>query len=273
MLGSAVRVRLAAPTKSSKFMASKSIPWDRTKGRPEPIAALNRILEKENGEPLVDMHEYCPSLRLIRPAAIMFCRLGVAERVERAAQSLPKGYHLGLIEAWRPIERQERIFNLWFSNVSEASPGKSYQTYRRMACRWAAPTDQKAPPGHCTGAALDVHLVDDNDEPFDVVSPYQRFQAARTYTIGLTNEAQENRMILVNAMLAQGFSNCRDEWWHYSYGDAGWAVRFGYKECFYGLVKMDPDSYAENEKLWIEQMKERVNPFEKQRPLETSSKA
>ena len=20
-------------------------------------------------------------------------------------------------------------------------------------------------------------------------------------------------------------SNCRDEWWHYSYGDAGWAVR------------------------------------------------
>ena len=246
------------------IMANKRILWDSSKGRPEPIAALNRILEKENGDPLVDMQEFCPTLRLIRPAAIMFCRKSVAERVEKAAQSLPNGYHLGLIEAWRPIARQQRIYDFWFENVKEAHPGRSYQSYRRSACRWAAPTNQKAPPGHCTGAALDVHLVNDDDEPYDVVSPFERFEAARTYTIGLTDEAHRNRMILVEAMLNQGFSNCRDEWWHYSYGDAGWAVRMGFKECPYGLVRLDPSIYEESEKLWLVAMKERQNPFEKQ---------
>jgi len=43
-----------------------------------------------------------------------------------------------------------------------------------------------------------------------------------------------NRTILVETMLEVDFSNCRDEWWQYSWGDAGWAVRMSETECFYG---------------------------------------
>jgi D-alanyl-D-alanine dipeptidase len=37
-------------------------------------------------------------------------------------------------------------------------------------------------------------------------------------------------------MAEAGFSNCYDEWWHWSYGDAGWAVRLGHPQAIYGLV-------------------------------------
>lgn len=235
--------------------------WDRTKGKPEPIAALNRILEIENDEPLVDMRSYAPSVKLFRAAVIPHCRARVAEMAEAAAKALPKGYHLGLVEAWRPIDRQQRIYDFMWRSALEAFPNRSHASLRRTVCRWVAPTDQKAPPGHCTGGALDVWLVDDAGEQIDTTSGLHRFGTAPTYTIGLTDEAHRNRMILVEAMLAQGFSNCRDEWWHYSFGDAGWAVRLGHNTCCYGKVLMDPLTYAEKEELWIEAAKERKNPF------------
>jgi len=68
-------------------------------------------------------------------------------------------------------------------------------------------------------------------------------------------------MLLVETMLEAGFSNCRDEWWHYSYGDAGWAVRTGRDSCIYGMIELDPSLYDEQEKLWLETFKDRKNPF------------
>lgn len=235
--------------------------WDRSKGRPEPIRLLNKIIEQDNGEPLVDVRIAAPSLRIARPAVIPYVRETVAAMCERATRDLPEGYHLGLVEGWRPIERQQRIYDFVWKSAEEAFPHRNHAALRRTVCRWVAPTDQKAPPGHCTGAAVDIWPVDDSGEPIDVSAPFDRFKAPSTYAIGLTEEATKNRMILVAAMLDVGFSNCRDEWWHYSYGDAGWAVRTGMDECVYGLVPLAPELYSEQEELWLEAAKTRQSPF------------
>ncbi|CAN5518495.1 D-alanyl-D-alanine dipeptidase [soil metagenome] len=235
--------------------------WDQSKGRPEPIAALNRIPEIENGEPLVDIRVVAPSLRILRPQVIPYVRQTVAEMCEKAALALPDGVFLGLVEGWRPMSRQQRIYDFMWSSALEAFPDRTKASLRRTVCRWVAPTDQPAPPGHCTGAAVDVWLVNKDGDPIDVSTPFDRFRAARTYALGLSEEAARNRMILVDAMLSAGFSNCRDEWWHYSYGDAGWAVRLDEKSCFYGLVHLDPALHAGLEAEHAESMKERVNPF------------
>jgi D-alanyl-D-alanine dipeptidase len=235
--------------------------WDRTKGRPEPIRALNRILERDNGERLVDMRVACPSVRVLRPGALPWCREKVADMAEHAAGSLPHGVYLGFVEAWRPWVRQKRIYDWMWRKLEEARPGLSHAAMRRTVCRWVAPVDQKAPPGHCTGAALDVYLVDALDEPLDVISPFNRFEAAPTYTFGLSKTAETNRALLVKTMLDAGFSNCRDEFWHYSYGDAGWAVRMGFTECCYGQVELEESLWAESQKIWEESFKERPNPF------------
>lgn len=236
-------------------------PFDRSKGRPEPIAALNKIAATENHEQLVDLRVAAPSVLIERPQVIPYLRKTVAEMLQRAAESLPTGYRFGVVDAWRPFDRQKRIYEMMTRFALEAWPDLSYAQLRRKVCRWVAPIDQQAPPGHCTGAAVDLWLIDDDGNSIDVTSPFGRFKASATYSYGLTPDAERNRMILVDAMLAQGFSNCRDEWWHYSYGDAGWAVRMGESTCFYELVELPISEYEEQEMLWIEAMKERVNPF------------
>jgi zinc D-Ala-D-Ala dipeptidase len=235
--------------------------WDRTKGRPEPIRALNLIPELENGEPLVDIREYAPKLKIARPQVIPYVRETVAKMVHEATLKLPAHLSLGLVEGWRPIERQQRIYDFMWKSAVEAFPNRDHAGLRRTVCRWVAPTDQKAPPGHCTGAAVDVWLFDQEGNEVDVWSPLTRHQAARTFTYGIGEPHWSHRLLLHDALTSVGFSNCRDEWWHYSYGDAGWAVRMEQPTCFYGLVKLEPELYMELEKLSAEAMKERVNPF------------
>jgi D-alanyl-D-alanine dipeptidase len=67
--------------------------------------------------------------------------------------------------------------------------------------------------------------------------------------------------MLVTAMLSVGFSNCRDEYWHYSYGDAGWAVRLDQPECIYGLALLDERLWRRAQDGWDEAMVGRENPF------------
>lgn len=235
--------------------------WDRTKGRPEPVRLLNLIDEVENGEPLVKLEEFSPSVIIHRPQVIPYLRRTVAEMLERANQSLPDGYRLAVIEAWRPFDRQVRIYEWMTRCALEVWPDLTYAQLKRKVNRWVAPIDQPAPPGHCTGAAVDVFLIGPDGEQADVWSPFTRFTASATYTLGLTPEADRHRTMMVEAMLGVGFSNCRDEWWHYSYGDAGWAVRMGLTSCVYGLVELNPALYEEQERLWIEHQASRPNPF------------
>lgn len=237
------------------------IKWDRTKGRPEPVLALDRVREKENGEPLVDLRELAPHVVIVRPQTIPFCREAVARMVAEAAKKLPAPYRLGVTDAWRPRSRQVRIYEWMSACVAEAFPNRKGHSLQRTVNRWVAPPNRKAPPGHCTGAAVDVVLLDAEGEVVEVSAPFDRFRAAPTYTVGLSPDSALARMTLVDAMLGAGFSNCRDEWWHYSYGDAGWAVRTGSTTCFYGEASLPYELYEEQERLAEEALRDRTNPF------------
>lgn len=235
--------------------------WDATRGAREPLAALDRIPLIECGEPLVALAEIAPTTRIARDTVIPFLRKRVAEMLERAACSLPAGYVIGVTDAWRPFERQKRIYEFMLRCAREAYPDRSEAALRRTVNRVVHAYDRKAPPGHCTGAAVDVNLLDLKGNTLDVSTPFDRFAASRTYTLGLEPQAAERRMILVEAMLAAGFSNCRDEWWHYSYGDAAWAVRLGQPACIYGVVGLETSLFVEQEARSEEMFQTRENPF------------
>lgn len=216
---------------------------------PEPIAALNKIVHLENGEPLVDLTGFVPQVPVLRETAVPWARETVAKMLKRAVKSVAP-YGIGLREAWRSPERQKFIYDWYFNGLS---PEMSLATRRRMANRFFAPYDQKAPPGHSTGAALDVWLIDKDGTPLELHGPGKRFGSAPTFSTDLTKDIREKRRILYEAMMDSGFTNCRDEWWHYSYGDAGWAVRSGSKTCIYGTVRPDPQAYVEKDRIFIEE--------------------
>jgi D-alanyl-D-alanine dipeptidase len=208
-------------------------------GAPEPIAALNRvrILEQTlpftQREPLVDVRVACPDV-VWTERVCPYLRRSVAEMVNKAQAALPPGCHLRAGTALRTLAMQSGGWDGYFRRMQEEHPTWPLSALRRATNKYYAPYDQKAPPGHCTGGAIDVGINAPDGSALDMIAPTEGWQAAYTWSDLLSPEAKANRMLMVEAMLGAGFSNCRDEYWHYSYGDSAWAVRVGEKECPYG---------------------------------------
>ena len=210
------------------------------KGAPEPIAALNRVRICENHEPLVDIRQWCPDVRVLDKTC-PYLRRTVANMLNEAVRFLPSGYRLQVSTALRTIDEQRHHWDNYYARLRSEHPTWSEAVLRRATNRYFAPTDQIAPPGHCTGGALDVQLLDADGNILDLSAPLTQWKAAYTWTERISPEARWLRMIMVEAMLSAGFSNCREEFWHYSYGDSAWAVRTGRIECPYGLVQPPRD--------------------------------
>jgi D-alanyl-D-alanine dipeptidase len=224
------------------------------------MAALDRVRLVECGEPLVDLRVHAPMVLIARPTTIPWARERIAEMLVKVASVLPSGIQLGVTEAWRPLQRQKRGYDWFLNKLRDQHPDWSFATLKRQANRFFHPYDRKAPPGHCTGGAVDVRLYSAKGRALDLISPYRKewWPGAPTYVHGLTPRAYENRMTLVDAMLGAGFSNCLQEFWHYSFGDAAWAVRVGSQECYYGWAYLD-------EELWREAEKESIKAFLKRK--------
>jgi len=222
-----------------------------SQGVAEPIAALNKIRLVECGEPLVDLRKELPRLQILRATAIPFVRVSVAHMLANAKRLLPGGMRLGVREAWRSPERQKFLYDHYLESLKREHPAWPHPTLRRMTNRFFAPYDEKAPPGHSTGGAVDVWLLDKHGDALELHGKVERFRGAPTRSSLVSPEVQQLRLVLHDAMVTAGFTNCRDEWWHFSYGDAGWAVRAGRPACVYGLVRPDEKVYVDKDRDFI----------------------
>src|SRR5438270_7587757 len=124
-------------------------------GAPEPIAALNRVRILETHEPLVDIREFCPRVQVL-PRVCPYLRRTVAEMLNRAAELLPAGYRFRIGTALRTISMQSRGWDRYYARMRVAHPDWPPSALRRATNKFFAPYDQPAPPGHTTGAAVDV---------------------------------------------------------------------------------------------------------------------
>jgi D-alanyl-D-alanine dipeptidase len=211
-----------------------------TQGTPEPQAALDRITIIENHDSLADLRDI-PGLTfgsLTGNQVIPFLRAPVAAMLARANAALPKEYHFHVISALRDIEHQKYIWDSHMERNRKLHPEWPEHMVRRMTNKYAAPVDHPAPPGHCTGAAVDVVLQKADGSFVDLVPPeIEDWSMSHTWSSKVSPEVQELRLLMLEAMTQAGFSNCRDEYWHYSWGDSGWAVRVGEKTCHYGVIQ------------------------------------
>jgi zinc D-Ala-D-Ala dipeptidase len=219
----------------------KRAPAARMPGSPrEPgITRLCRVPTVECGEPLVDLREACP--RLVIKAVPTFARISVAEMLNRAQAMLPPDRRLRVSAALRTLEQQSRGYWGHYRSLAEKHPEWPHSILRREANKFWHPPDTRAVPGHCTGGAVDVTILGPDGEPLDLTSPRREGQdTTPTYSAHLSQAARANRALLIRVMTEAGFSNCYDEWWHWSYGDAGWACRLGLPAALYGMVREVP---------------------------------
>lgn len=209
------------------------------KGSPEPFAALNRIPIYESGEPLVDLRDACPVV-LLRPGCLPYLRQTAAAMLNQAQESLPPGYRFTVSTALRTIEMQSEMYWRAYNRLKEEKPHLPTSALRRTTNKYYAAPDVKAPPGHTTGGAIDVGLVGPDFESLDMTAPTKGWEAAYTWSDKIGPEAKRHRDLLTTALLGVGFSNCRDEWWHWSYGDNAWSVRTGCTVAVYGMIQPPP---------------------------------
>ena len=211
----------------------------------EPVSELRRIPIQDSGEPLVDFMAWSPRLFWVpRHPVFAYSRLqlvreSAARMLAEAAESLPEGLRLAVVEGYRAPQIQQRMHEATRERLRREHPEWSAAELAREAERFSAPIDDFVPPPHTTGGAVDVHLVDDRGELLDFVSPYALTdpRGAPAFADGLSQAAQDNRALLRRAMEEAGFSNYPSEWWHWSFGDQGWAYRGGHAHALYAGVE------------------------------------
>jgi len=215
------------------------------RGSPESLRAQARVPIRDNGEPLVDFVGRSPRLLFAQehPAfdlpRVHLVRRRVAEMLVAAAESLPEGLNLTVVEGWRAPAVQRQMHEATERELREQHPDWSPVMLRRMVNRYSAPPEHRVPPPHCTGGAVDLEITTAQGKPLDVTSPFAPTdrRGAAADVPGLTSEARRNRHLLIATLTAAGFTSYPAEWWHWEYGTPGWALRAGQPAALYGLIE------------------------------------
>ncbi|MEH2108518.1 M15 family metallopeptidase [Nostoc sp.] len=151
---------------------------------------------------------------------------------------LHPNWRIQIFDAYRPIAVQQFMVDYSFAQAVqdrgltevELSPNQRQDIWEVVYAIWAAPSlDEKTPPPHSTGAAVDVTLVDDAGQIVNMGSPIDEM-SERSHPDYYANsdrpEAQKyhaRRQLLRDVMLKAGFQRNPREWWHFSVGDQMWA--------------------------------------------------
>ncbi|MEU1389511.1 MULTISPECIES: M15 family metallopeptidase [unclassified Nonomuraea] len=199
---------------------------------------VSAIPVRECGEPLADVRGRLRVDTRMADAdgAYAHLRAGLLDRLERAESSLPDGFHLLIVEGYRPIATQRRIFEGYraelLTTYPEMTPDESYIA----ASRYVSPVEV-AP--HTAGAAVDLTLCAPDGTEYDMGTqvndnPEESGGACYTAAAGIPAEARAHRKILAAALEPVGLVNYPTEWWHWSYGDRYWAMSTGAPAALYG---------------------------------------
>ncbi len=208
----------------------------------EPLTKLRAVPIEDNGEPLVDPRSLSKRIHFAEKhpkyediQCTPKVRRRVAEMLAAAAVSLPDGTDIVIFEGFRSQVQQQFMYGEVKAEFAKRHPEWNESTLRRMTHTLAAPPDDPCPPPHLTGGAVDLCLMQmPSREWLDMTAPFAADEtSAPSRMKGLSRQAQENRALLFNALEKAGLTNYAGEWWHWSYGDSGWALRVGAKAAVY----------------------------------------
>lgn len=158
-------------------------------------------------------------------------RQGVAERLERAAASLPPGRTLVVWDGYRAFETQAALFSGYVDELVAIRPDWGAEIIEEAAARYVTPPSRSihAPSPHLTGGAVDLTIGDGDGRPLELGTGFDAFvpQAGARALEGEPSEARDHRRLLFWTMSRQGFTAYVEEWWHFDHGDQFWGLVAG----------------------------------------------
>lgn len=217
---------------------------------------IRSIPIKENNEPLVPLNLY-PERIICHPEyfiqqipyamPILYIREGVYQKLIKAAKNLPKGYKFAVYDAYRPVEVQKSLFDSYKAKLAKQNPSMDDEKLTELTLNFVSlpSTDPQKPSAHNTGGSIDLTIADDEGNLLDMGSYFDDmgdivitdyFENKLKCGEKLTEKEKriiENRRLLYNIMIEQGFTNFVNEWWHYDYGNQLWAYNGDHEFAIY----------------------------------------
>lgn len=187
-------------------------------------AELQKIQVNDNGERLV---YYGEKKVLVRESLVT-----MLDRVQHRLQQL-HDVQLYVADGYRSPEFQERYFLEQFRLQCQKNLSIE-ELIEQTHCFVALPSVA----GHPTGGAVDVTLTIDGEEISmgGKIADFNNPDLLPTFSQLILSEQSTWRLLLHDAMLAEGFAPYYGEWWHYSYGDREWAAFYGHSRTLYGSL-------------------------------------
>jgi D-alanyl-D-alanine dipeptidase len=232
-------------TEYSRIISSDSPIWD----------VMESVIIQDNSEPLVPVSMssiiktypiyYKMGVRNAIPEC--FVRKTVLDKLLQAAQHLPDGVNLVLLDGWRPYGVQQFLYDTLLEYLKQSPENKErdMDSLINITRNLVSPArlNPLCPSPHLTGGAVDVTLCDDAGHlldmgtVFDENSPLSWTAALEDCDENIDQQTINNRRMLYHAMTESGFTNLPSEWWHYDYGDQLWAYFKKQPTAIYGATK------------------------------------
>lgn len=191
---------------------------------------------KENCEKLVSLRDI-NLLRFDDKIDKYLVRTQVHEKMERIVNKCKKlGYSLYVCEAFRSLEKQKLFWYQALLKAQESHPDEiDGRKLLELTSKFTAPPERAM---HCTGGTVDVLLFSNVKQEilFDFDDSDESYYNELVYTDNplISEEEKKVRQTLNSLMESEDFVNYPLEWWHYSFGNAEWALYKGKDFAFYG---------------------------------------
>lgn len=140
-----------------------------------------------------------------------------ADALKKVADELrEEGYRLKIYDAYRPDDAVQD-FRKWVGNMKDQKmKDEFYPDIEKSELFKAGYISSRSK--HCHGSTIDLTLCDQEGNELDMGGRFDFFSETShsDHTESLTEEQQENRKLLREAMERNGFKIANTEWWHFS---------------------------------------------------------
>lgn len=206
----------------------------------------------DNAEKLIDIKtqsriSYGESPEIPNNQDYTYLRKTVYDKLVTAQDLLPQGLFFCLYEGYRSMSLQKLLFDTRYQKIKDKNPSWTKEEIFAETIRLVSPVinldgSPNIPP-HATGAAIDVYLIDENNEAVEMgIHPKdwmkdEKGELSLTSSTTISPLANKNRKIMSQVLAAVGFCNYPTEYWHWSYGDRYWAFHANNKYAIYDKIE------------------------------------
>lgn len=206
------------------------------------------LVSLSNLSPKIKVYPYYHHAKLLGALTDCYLREGVAAKLLEAAEHLPTGCFFVVLDGFRPYEVQLELYHGIKRDILARGDGLNEEELAKEIAKFVAypSPNVDTPSPHMSGGAVDLTVA--NEEGWlDMGTEFDDFsdKAQTAWFEGIVNptelerKIQDNRRLLYHAMLAAGFANYENEWWHYDFGNQRWAMHSGQTAIYKGKELKD----------------------------------